>query len=153
MKIIIASDHAGYELKSQLIAAFPEHTWVDLGPDSTASVDYPDFAKKVTDEIEQIEKSNHVRGFEDFLLSDSFGVLICGTGQGMAIKANRNPFVRAALCWNQDIAFFAREHNNASILCLGAKTVNLNSAKEIFKVFLSTKFAGGRHQARVQKLF
>lgn len=152
MKVLIASDHAGFSLKSQLMSSFPEIEWLDLGPFSDTSVDYPDYSQKVACEIEKVERAQQLAGIEDFYQAQIFGVLICSTGQGMAIKANRNPYVRAALCYSEDIASLAREHNNANILCLGANFQKLNLAKEIFKVFITTRFSGGRHLRRVQKL-
>ncbi|HMN69739.1 MAG TPA: RpiB/LacA/LacB family sugar-phosphate isomerase [Bdellovibrionales bacterium] len=138
-KIFIASDHAGLEMKRHLIARHPELPFVDLGPSSGDSVDYPDYAAKLCQELEK-----H--------LADSIGVLVCGSGQGMAIRANRFPFVRAALCWNAEIAQLARAHNDANVLCLAGRHLVFPVADEILKVFLSTPFEGGRHQKRVDKL-
>lgn len=137
--IFIASDHAGLDLKNHLIEAFPELPFENLGTDSTASVDYPDFAEKLGLALKP-------------RLNDSIGLLICGSGQGMAIRANRFPFIRAALCWNTEVAKLAREHNNANVLVMGGRHTAEQDAEEILKVFLSTDFAGGRHQGRIDKL-
>lgn len=137
--IFIASDHAGLELKRHLIARFPHLPFIDLGTQTTESVDYPDFAAKLCRELEG-------------KLQDSCGILICGSGQGMAIRANRFPFIRAALCWTEDVARLAREHNDANVLCLGGRLVTFPTAEEILDVFLKTPFAGGRHEGRVSKL-
>ncbi|MCB9027040.1 MAG: ribose 5-phosphate isomerase B [Bdellovibrionaceae bacterium] len=137
-KIFIANDHAAVSLKKFLIKEFPNYEWHNLGTDNENSVDYPDFAielgKKMLDD------------------KDSIGLLICGSGQGMAITANKFAYIRAALCWNTEVAKLAREHNNANVLCLGARLLSPNEAKEIFKTFINTAFAGGRHENRVQKI-
>lgn len=137
-KIFIASDHAGVELKSQIIKKFPSFEWVDLGPQNKDSVDYPDYADKVCLHIES--HPNQV------------GVLICGSGQGMAIRANKYPHIRAALCWNEEVAQLSRQHNDANILCLGARFINEELASKILHTFTQTKFDGGRHSQRVAKL-
>jgi ribose 5-phosphate isomerase B len=138
-QIFIAADHAGLELKRHLVARLPHLPFRDLGTHSTESVDYPDFATKLCLNL----KEN---------LKDSCGVLICGSGQGMAIRANRFPFIRAALCWTEDVAKLAREHNDANVLCLGGRLVTFPTAEEILDAFLKTPFTGGRHQGRVDKL-
>lgn len=153
MIIYIASDHAGYNLKKQLIEDFPNIEWKDLGPQSVESVDYPDYAALVTKEIETVEKENAKLNRLDSLDGRALGVLICGSGQGMAIRANRSPYVRAALCWSTEVVSLAREHNNANVLCMGAKLISTETAAEILKTFLTTRFAGGRHLPRVKKLF
>jgi ribose 5-phosphate isomerase B len=137
--ILIASDHAGFELKSNLVQTNKNISFVDLGPADSARVDYPDFAQKLVDEWRQTK-------------APKFGVLICGSGQGMAIKANRSPQVRAALCWTPEIAKLAREHNDANILCLPGRFLSVAEATQILQIFIATKFAGGRHQQRVEKL-
>lgn len=142
MKVLIGCDHAGLDLKLQVMAALPDIQWIDMGTHSADSTDYPDFADKVCQQISLDSKSN----------SDSRGLLICGSGQGMAIRANRYPQVRAALCWNAEIAQLSREHNNANILCLGSRFVSVELAVEMTNIFLKTEFAGGRHQQRVNKL-
>lgn len=138
MKWLIASDHAGVDLKNELIRRLPEVTWQDLGPSTKDSVDYPDFADKVGKTID--------------LNPASRGVLICGSGQGMAMRANKYRNVRAALCWNTEVAELSRAHNDANILCLGARFLDLDTAVQIFKTFLNTPFEGGRHARRVEKV-
>jgi ribose 5-phosphate isomerase B len=136
-KLLIASDHAGFTRKTELKKQFPDIEWQDLGTNSEDSVDYPDYADRVAKEISA---------------KGGLGVLICGSGQGMAIRANRYPKVRAALCWNAEVAKLSREHNNANILCMGARFVDTAQATTILKSFLETEFAGGRHETRVNKL-
>lgn len=153
-KILIAADHAGFELKQKLIAANPDLPWEDLGTDSLASVDYPDFSAKLCEKF--IELSRGFPATSDPLSSSSgagiIGVLVCGSGQGVAIKANRYPEIRAALCWNADVAKVSRAHNNANVLCLGSRFVEPSLAQEILKAFLGSAFEGGRHSQRVAKL-
>jgi ribose 5-phosphate isomerase B len=143
MKILVASDHAGFDLKKYLMENLKDFTFEDLGTNSTQSVDYPDFAAKVAEKLpkESSEKNPGV-----------FGLLICGSGQGMAIKANKYSHIRAALCWDHTTARLAREHNNANVLCLGARVLPFTLAKEILEIFVKTEFAGGRHNQRVAKL-
>lgn len=141
---LIASDHAGFDLKalflSQPAGAFGDEAlrFEDLGPTDKSSVDYPDYAKRLCVE----------------LLSGkaSVGILICGSGQGMNIQANRFKGIRSALCWDLSSAKLAREHNNANILCLGSRLIPFGYALEIAKIFLQTPFLGGRHQNRLDKL-
>lgn len=137
-KIFIACDHAGFLLKKYLLQHCLGMSWVDLGTDSDASVDYPDFADRVANELK-----NNV---------NDFGVLICGSGQGMAIRANRYTHIRAAVCWNEEIATLSRAHNNANVLCLGARFVEPLLAHNILNSFLKTPYEGGRHENRIQKL-
>ncbi|QJC27536.1 putative sugar phosphate isomerase YwlF [Anaplasma platys] len=139
-KIFISSDHAGIELR-QVLSSYLESlgcTVVDCGcdPEGSESVDYPDYVPEV------------VRRISD----TSFGVLICGTGIGMSIAANRHRNVRAALCFNMSFAKLAREHNNANILCFGSRYISQDTAKDVMHAFITTKFLGGRHAIRVQKL-
>lgn len=138
--VAIASDHAGYDLKAilaeELVAMGYEI--VDLGTDGPDSVDYPDFAKVM---IRAIVEGRAERG-----------VLVCGTGVGISIAANRHPGIRAALCHNETTARLAREHNDANVLALGARIVGVDVAKDCLKAFLTTEFAGGRHARRVAKL-
>lgn len=136
--IFIASDHAGFELKEKLKVLAPDLPWQDLGPTDTTSVDYPDYANKVTTKV--------------IGQPTSLGVLICGSGQGMAIRANRNPKIRAALCLTEEMASLARAHNNANVLCLGARLTDGKTAAAILESFLKTTFEGGRHERRVAKL-
>jgi len=137
--IFVASDHAGLELKRHLIGRFPFLPWKDLGTMSSESVDFPDYAEKLCLEL----KPN---------LKDSVGVLICGSGQGMAMRANRFPFIRAALCFSEELAKLAREHNDANVLCLGGRVTVFPIAERILDTFVKTPFEGGRHQRRVDKL-
>ncbi len=139
-KISIASDHAGFELKEFLTAKLNSENFsiIDLGTDSLNSVDYPDYANKIASNIE-----NKI---------SEFGILICGSGVGISIAANRNKSVRAALCYSDEIAKLARQHNNANVICLGARFTNNEDALKMVKTFLSTEFEGGRHANRVAKL-
>ncbi len=138
--IAVASDHAGYDLKAALAEALVAMGYeiVDLGTDGPDSVDYPDFAKAM---IRAIVEGRVERG-----------VLVCGTGVGISIAANRHPGIRAALCHNETTARLAREHNDANVLALGARIVGVEVAKDCLKAFLTTEFAGGRHEKRVAKL-
>lgn len=139
MKIIIASDHAGYELKEKIINHFQKNfDFENYGPFSSESVDYPDFAHPVADKI--------VKGEYEF------GILICGTGNGIGMTANKHAGIRAALCWNKEIAALARQHNNANVLVLPARFIKEEDAFEVVKIFFSTDFEGGRHQRRVEKI-
>ncbi len=149
-KILIASDHAGFSLKQEFIKNNPDLPWEDLGPVDTSSVDYPDFASKLASRLTDLTKSHLVT--EDAFNAGICGVLICGSGQGMAIKANRYPQIRAALCWNEDVAKLSREHNNANVLCLGARAVAPEMAQKILRSFIGSAFEGGRHSQRVAKL-
>ena len=138
-KIFIASDHAGYNLKSKIIEKYSKFQKInDLGPFSKNSVDYPDFAKKLSKKV----ASN----------KGSFGILICGSGMGMAIAANKNKNIRAALCYSKKNTKLSRLHNNANIITLGERLINKNKAISLIKIFLSTKFEGGRHLRRVKKI-
>ena len=137
-KILIASDHAGYKLKKMLIEELQgEIKFEDLGPFSENSVDYPDYAKKLSKKID--------------LKNDLFGVLICGSGIGMSMVANRFKNVRAALCINNKMSILARQHNNANILVLGSRLISEQEAIKCLLVFLKTNYEGGRHQARLDK--
>ncbi|MBI3234131.1 MAG: ribose 5-phosphate isomerase B [Bacteroidetes bacterium] len=139
LKIAIGGDHAGFEYKKELIQLLSlQAHMVDCGPDSDASCDYPDHAHLVAQSVETGESD--------------FGILICGSGNGVAITANKHKGIRAALCWNVEIASLARQHNNANVLCLPARYTSLAEAKEITLTFLSTAFEGGRHQRRVEKI-
>lgn len=139
-KIAIGGDHAGFIYKSMLIKLIKElgHPVQDFGPDSDASVDYPDHVHPVAKAV--IAKDADL------------GILICGSGNGVAMTANKYQEVRAALCWQPELAKLAREHNNANILCIPARFVSEDEAAEMVKVFLSTDFEGGRHQNRVNKI-
>ena len=137
-EILIASDHAGFKLKKILIQELQgEIKFEDLGPFSENSVDYPDYAKKLSKKID--------------LKNDLVGVLICGSGIGMSMVANRFKNVRAALCMNNKMSILARQHNNANILVLGSRLISEQEAIKCLLVFLKTNYEGGRHQARLDK--
>ena len=155
-KIFIASDHAGIELKSEILHLinsapfFQKFEIHDLGPNSTDSVDYPDFADLVCKKIHGLSIIDTQHQNQSF--PTEIGILICGSGQGMSMRANKYSHIRAALCWNTEVAKLSREHNNANILCLGARTVPESINIEILKIFLETPFLGDRHLRRVNKL-
>jgi ribose 5-phosphate isomerase B len=149
-RILVASDHAGFELKQELMKNNPQLPWVDLGTHDTQSVDYPDYAKKLCDQL--IELTGNADPKEDAFKTGICGVLICGSGQGMAIKANKYPQIRAALCWNETVAALSRQHNNANVLCLGARAIPKEEAQKVLTCFLGSAFEGGRHALRVAKL-
>ena len=138
MKITIGADHAGFELKETLSASLTQHQLKDFGTNSADSVDYPDFAHPVAFAVENNE-------FD-------FGILICGSGNGIAITANKHQGIRAAICWNTELAGLARKHNNANILCLPARFISVKEALAITQIFLTTEFEGGRHANRVNKI-
>jgi ribose 5-phosphate isomerase B len=138
--IAVASDHAGFDLKEILIRDLQEAGYdvLDLGTHSTASVDYPDFGKAMADAIAAGRAGR--------------GVLVCGTGIGISIAANRNPKVRAAVVHDVTSARLAREHNDANVVAFGQRLIGVETAREALRVFLKTPFEGGRHVARVAKL-
>jgi len=136
--IAIACDHGGYALKEEIKSRFGDVDWIDLGCDSTDSVDYPDFGKVLADAVASGDAAS--------------GVLICGTGIGISIEANRNPAVRCGLCTDTTMARLTRQHNDANVLALGARIVGGELAFDIVDTFLNTKFEGGRHQNRIDKL-
>ncbi|MFZ9980745.1 MAG: ribose 5-phosphate isomerase B [Cyclobacteriaceae bacterium] len=140
MKIAIGSDHAGFDYKEHLLKKFSEHGFevTDFGAYSTDSADYPDFAHPVAQSVEDGQAL--------------FGVLICGSGNGVCITANKHKSVRAALCWNNDLAALARQHNNANVICIPARFVDIETALSMALTFLRTEFEGGRHQRRVEKI-
>ena len=140
MKIAIGSDHAGFSLKEEIKLDLIEEGYEveDFGTDSLASCDYPDYAKKVADAV--------VRG------SSKFGILICGTGIGMSIVANKTKGIRAALCSSSETACLARSHNHANVLCLAARFLGEEEAKQIVSAFLATSEEEGRHRIRVNKI-
>jgi ribose 5-phosphate isomerase B len=139
-KIAIASDHAGFELKAVLKQELEKLGFepLDLGTDGPASVDYPDFGNKLAAALKAGEAKR--------------GVLICGTGIGISIAVNRHAHVRAALCHDGLSARLSRLHNDANVLCLGARVTGVDVARDCLAVFLGTEFEGGRHQNRVAKL-
>lgn len=152
MKILIGSDHAGFDLKTKLVILLPEFEWADQGCFSLESVDYPDFADKVCREVSRAEENNNKENKFDSLDAAVLGLLICGSGQGMAMRANKYPHIRAALCWTTEVASLSREHNNANVLCLASRFTDVEAAAAMIKVFYKTAFVGGRHQKRVEKL-
>jgi len=138
-KIFIASDHAGYNLKKFIVSKLSKGKKIlDLGPDSNDSVDYPDYAKKLSKKVS--------------LNKGSFGILVCGSGMGMAITANKTKNIRAALCYSINNTKLSRLHNNANIITLGARLINKKKALNLIRVFLKTKFEGGRHLRRLKKI-
>jgi ribose 5-phosphate isomerase B len=139
-KIALAADHAGFEEKEKIKATLDELgiEYVDMGTASTDSVDYPDYAKKVGDAVSKGE-------FEQ-------GLLVCGSGTGMAIAANKVKGVRAAVAWSPDIARLAREHNNANVLALPARFTSEEESANIVKAWFAANFEGGRHEKRVEKI-
>ncbi len=138
LSIAIGGDHAGFEYKKVLIEFLKEYSVKDFGTYSDESVDYPDFAHPVASAIENSE-------FD-------LGILICGSANGVAITANKHQGVRAAICWNGELAELARSHNNANVLCIPARFVSTELAKEITFKFLNSAFEGGRHANRVNKI-
>ena len=152
MKIYVGCDHAGLDLKLKVMAALPDIQWLDQGTKTSDSVDYPDYANLVCQEVSQVELQNQKASLQDSLEGTALGLLICGSGQGMAMRANKFKNIRAALCWQEDIAQLSRAHNNANILCLSARFTSPDLAVKMLKTFLSTPFEGGRHGKRVDKL-
>lgn len=138
MTIYIGSDHAGYDLKAILMDRFPTHEFVDLGPSSCDSVDYPDYGHKVAENVLKDDQS--------------LGIVICGSGNGIAMTANKHAGIRAALAWNPEIASLGRSHNNANVLSLPARYVTPDEAIAIVEAFLAAEFEGGRHARRVGKI-
>lgn len=137
MRIVIASDHGGYEYKQKFIAHLKDkHEITDLGPHDDASVDYPDYAHKLCTYIPK---------------DADMGILLCGTGIGMSIVANRHPGIRAALCKDEESACLARQHNDANVLCIGARNTDLYRALITLDSFIDSEFEGGRHSNRVAK--
>lgn len=140
LKIAIGSDHAGFEYKAGIIKHLETrgYTVRDFGTNSADSVDYPDFAHPVAGAVEKKEYD--------------LGILLCGSANGVAITANKHAGIRAALCWNDEVASLARQHNNANIICLPARFISLEEAIQFTDTFLTTDFEGGRHQNRVDKI-
>lgn len=136
----IGCDHAGFEYKEDIKKALTEAGWQvdDKGTYSTDSTDYPDYAHAVASMVEDGKAAA--------------GILICGSGNGVAITANKHKGIRAALCWTEELAALARLHNNANVLCIPARFVGLDVAQKMVEVFQSTAFEGGRHQNRVDKI-
>ncbi len=139
-KICIASDHAGFKLKENIKDFLINRnvSLIDLGPSDENSVDYPDFAKKVSNRVKS-KKSE-------------IGILVCGSGTGMAMSANKIRGIRAAVCYNSRSTRLSREHNDANIISIGSRFIKKNNALKLVSIFLKTKFEGGRHLRRVKKI-
>ena len=140
LEIYMASDHAGFNLRQTLADLLTEagHIVHDLGPETDARVDYPDFGEKLAKAMKPFP--------------DSRGVLVCGSGIGISIAANRFPWIRAALCHDVTTAVLSRQHNDANVISFGERLIGETTASDALMAFLETKFEGGRHQGRVQKL-
>ena len=140
MHISFGNDHAGPKLKKELFSLITSlgHTFTNHGTDSSESVDYPDFIHPVAVDVRDGKST--------------FGIIICGSGNGANMTANKYPEIRSALCWTAELSRLARQHNNANILSIPARFVSTVVAKEMVNAFLETKFEGGRHQNRVQKI-
>lgn len=137
--IAIGSDHAGFDLKEFIKGKFErEINWTDMGPSSADRVDYPDYAHQVAESVSK----NTV----------DLGILICGSGNGVCMTANKHEGVRAGLAWEAELASLAREHNNANVICLPARFITEDQAVEIVRAYVDAEFEGGRHEARVQKI-
>ena len=140
MKISIGNDHAGTEYKLAIVGLLKSMSIevVNHGTDGSDSVDYPDFIHPVASDVET-ERAD-------------LGIIICGSGNGASMTANKHQGIRAALCWNREIVALAREHNNANILSLPARFISLPQALEMVRTFLNTEFEGGRHERRIEKI-
>ena len=140
LPVAIGSDHAGFDYKVELAKYLQQKGFDinDLGVYENKSVDYPDFAHPVADAVEKEEAA--------------FGILVCGSGNGVCMTANKHRGIRAAVCWQPDIARLARQHNNANIICIPGRFVDLNDAKKMVDIFLETPFEGGRHKIRIDKI-
>ena len=139
MKITIGCDHAGVKYKSKIVEFLEKegHQVLDVGTHGKESVDYPDYAHIVAEEV---------------LAGADFGVLICGSGNGVSMAANKHKGIRAALCWSEEITKLARQHNDANIISIPARFMSLETSIQIIKTFLTEPFEGGRHQRRVEKI-
>ena len=139
MKILIGNDHAGYSLKLSIIKNLEDkYEFFDKGSYSNESVDYPDYASIIAKEI-QSEKGD-------------LGILICGTGNGVCMTANKFKGIRAVICWNEEIAKLAKQHNNANIICIPSRFIKVEEAMKIIESFILEKFEGGRHERRINKI-
>ncbi len=138
--IAIGSDHAGFDYKKELVGwlAGKGFQVKDFGVDENKSVDYPDYAHPVSNSVESGEAA--------------FGILLCGSANGVCMTANKHQNIRAALCWESEVAKLVRQHNNANIICLPARFIALEFAKSLIEIFISTNFEGGRHERRVEKM-
>ena len=139
MNISIGSDHAGFEYKSTIIKnlSTKKYNILDVGTFTKDSVDYPEFAHLVAKEV---------------LAGTKYGILICGSANGVCMTANKHPNIRAAICWNTETTKLARQHNNANIICLPARFITKEKSLELIKIFLNESFEGGRHLRRIQKI-
>ena len=140
MKVSIGNDHAGTEYKFAIVKLLEGMgiTALNHGTDGTESVDYPDFVHPVAKDVAR--------------KTAAFGIVICGSGNGAAMTANKHPEIRAAVCWNKELAQLARQHNNANVLSIPARFTALTQVLEMVQVFLTTEFEGGRHQKRIDKI-
>ena len=139
MKILIGNDHAGYSLKLSIIKNLEDkYEFFDKGSYSLESVDYPDYASIIAKEI-QSKKGD-------------LGILICGTGNGVCMTANKFKGIRAVICWNEEIAKLAKKHNNANIICIPSRFIKVEEALKIIESFILEKFEGGRHERRIKKI-
>lgn len=140
IKIAIGSDHAGFELKEKVVSWLESKNadFKDFGTYTTESVDYPDFAHAVAGAV---DKGNY-----------DFGILICGTGIGVDMAANKHQGIRSALCWNKDVVKLAKSHNDANVICLPGRLIPIEEAIEILEIFFNTEFEGGRHKRRIDKI-
>jgi ribose 5-phosphate isomerase B len=140
MKIAIGSDHAGFEFKEELKKWLDKHGYevMDFGAHNGDSSDYADFAHPVASNVDE--------------KNASLGVLVCGSANGVAITANKHQGIRAAICWNEELASLARRHNDANVLCIPARFITLDLAEKVLDTFLSSSFEGGRHARRVGKI-
>ena len=138
--IAIGSDHAGFDYKKEIILWLTEKGYAvkDFGVNENKSVDYPDYAHPVANSVETGEAA--------------FGILLCGSANGVCMTANKHAGIRAALCWESEVAKLVRLHNNANIICLPARFIALEFAKSLIEIFVSTDFEGGRHERRVEKI-
>lgn len=138
-KIAIGSDHAGYQLKEEIKKELQIKgiDTIDFGCPSEESIDYPDYAHPLSEYVEK---------------NKAQGILICGSGNGISMSANKHQGIRAALCWTEEIARLARQHNDANIVSLPARFIETKKAKQIIEAFLNTEFEGGRHERRVKKI-
>jgi ribose 5-phosphate isomerase B len=140
LPIAMGADHAGFQYKEAIKKVLIQQGWqvTDKGTYSEASTDYPDYAHPVADLVERGEAAA--------------GILICGSGNGVCMTANKHKGIRAALCWNEELAVLARQHNNANILCLPSRFIHLSLAENMTALFLKTSFEGGRHERRAEKI-
>lgn len=140
LPIAIGGDHAGFEYKAKLIEILKTAGWQveDKGTYSTDSTDYPDYAHPLADMVEQGKAAA--------------GILICGSGNGVCMTANKHKGIRAGLCWNEELVALTRQHNNANVLCIPARFVSIELAEKMVDTFLNTAFEGGRHERRVDKI-